>query len=356
MRFPHTGIGKAIYFTSGRLLLLLSISGIIVHGSSFGSAENEKETSFGILKVRTVPSNADVYIEGYDARLGKTPFTTGLKQGKYRLILRLDSYSDFDSTIDIAAGSTNEITAIFRKDISGTKTESALFVGDITPEIESQIRDGKINSRFGILEIISKPSDAEVYINDSDEPWGKTRYTTGLIYGVYRVKIKRDSYLDFDTTVVINVGTRTKVHTKLIKDEGILRITTDPPGAIISIDNKPVGRSPLEFETFISGDYGIKAVLDGHFIGYDSVHVVYGELSRVHFDLKEQISGVIVFTDPPDATVIIDGIEYEPGKAIELPEGFYEIIATRHGYVTVATSIEVKNKAINAVNLTLKEK
>jgi hypothetical protein len=66
---------------------------------------------------------------------------------------------------------------------------------------------------------------------------------------------------------------------------GSLRVVSQPPGALVSVAGKELGRAPLE-STVLTGEHMVRAELDGHAPVERSVRVQAGEEARVNLSLR----------------------------------------------------------------------
>jgi hypothetical protein len=67
----------------------------------------------------------------------------------------------------------------------------------------------------------------------------------------------------------------------------LLVIATQPAGALVYLDDEPIGRTPLEHQT-IAGERRVKVVLDGHVTAQRAVSLVGGVEKRVELTLDRR--------------------------------------------------------------------
>ncbi|AFL95915.1 hypothetical protein containing PEGA domain [Thermococcus cleftensis] len=143
--------------------------------------------SWGVLKVNSNPSGAEVYINGDAA--GKTPLELKLDPGTYTVRLSIEGYEDYEDSIEVRAGETAEVSA------------------NLDP--------------IGYLTVLSEPSGAEVYLGDTYI--GNTPLTGYKVRaGTYWVTIKKEGYDVYKTLVEVGAG-----ETKEIKGELTPRETAE---------------------------------------------------------------------------------------------------------------------------------
>lgn len=149
---------------------------------------------------------------------------------------------------------------------------------------------------FGSIDIRSEPSGASVYLDNVIK--GITPLTIeGVPNGVHRILLRLDGYRDSIETVNVLADTR-QVTADLVQKSatptpgltptgngstdsptttpttvpqvtssastGTLSITTDPPGAIVYIDNEMKGITPARIPGLSAGKHSIVLIMDGY--------------------------------------------------------------------------------------------
>lgn len=162
----------------------------------------------GTLNLTSTPSGVSVLMNGKE--VGVTPLSIPrIPKGRVLLEFKKDGYDTQKREIMIDAGDEPNI--------------------DIT-----------MVEKPGSLSLTSIPSDARFYVNNS--PHGKGPITLkNLTPGIYSVRAEKDGY-DSDTREI------TVTHGKAISEEfrlkcimGRLEVKTEPSGAQIFIDGRPIG-------------------------------------------------------------------------------------------------------------------
>lgn len=147
------------------------------------SARLTTETQWPVtFAIASNPPEAKVYVDG--EYYGTTPVTFNLTPGQYTIELIKKGYENYTSQIDLNPGEHKSITVV------------------LTPS-------------FGYLSINSSPLGAKIYLNGSYI--GKTPLTNYRLHtGRYTVKIVKEGYKEFTTTVTIKPGERTNLTTRLV--------------------------------------------------------------------------------------------------------------------------------------------
>jgi TonB family protein len=114
-----------------------------------------------------------------------------------------------------------------------------------------------------------------------------------------------------------------------------LRIETDPAGATVSIDGKEAGVSPLTIPSVAPGLRTVRVARDGYASAELSLEIAAdAPLAPLRFSLQPTEAKAAIMSDPPGASVIVDG--REAGKAplaeVRLSPGIHDVRVQAAGY------------------------
>lgn len=136
--------------------------------------------SWGVLKVTSTPSGAEVYIN--DENAGRTPLELQLDPGTYTVRVTLDGYEEYEDRIEVRAGETTGISA------------------SLTP--------------VGYVTVTSEPSGARVYLDGTYI--GNTPITEYKVQaGAYEVTVEDDGYQAYKTSIKIEAGETKEINVEL---------------------------------------------------------------------------------------------------------------------------------------------
>lgn len=181
------------------------------------------EIGFGVVGIVTVPTQAMVYIDGI--KLGLTPFKLDeLKAGEHTLKVTKKGYIDHEQSFSVEVGKTERL------------------------EVSLE--------RLNVLAISSKPSRASFYLND--ELKGLTPSSLELLSGIYKLKLVKEGYADWEKELTINRDYSTNVN--MLKMYTV-DFTSVPSQAEVFLNNKYVGRTPVTSRS-AKGSYMVKMHLD----------------------------------------------------------------------------------------------
>lgn len=215
------------------------------------------ETTTGSVSISSVPTNADIYIDGVqqldiNGFALKTPATiSGLSPVTHDITLKLSGYLDYNVPVDIVVGVTKYISAILLQapkltgDISITSSPAGAEIwidsnnmGKVTPDIiidapiglhsftlklvgyndtigDINVVGGVTSYVFAILvplsptkgaiSISSIPQNADIYINDVLLTEKTPATIANLDPGQYTIKLRKSGYTDFITPTPIDI-------------------------------------------------------------------------------------------------------------------------------------------------------
>ena len=98
---------------------------------------------------------------------------------------------------------------------------------------------------LGTLDVTSEPSEADVFLDGSAKPSGRTPYVLGLTPGKVRIKVSLAGYDDRTEDVDVRAGERAALDRPLSPRDGTVEISTDPAGAEVWSGEELIGRTPF---------------------------------------------------------------------------------------------------------------
>lgn len=133
-------------------------------------------------------------------------------------------------------------------------------------------------------------------------------YTSSLPldYGEYFYKIEHEHYETFEGSVQLNAST-TKQYVTLQPAYGVLKITSEPAGAVLAIDGKRVGTTPWTSAKLPGGTVQVRLQAQNHALLEETLQVVgNGSEQSHHFKMVPQFGTVTCRTDMADAEIWVD--------------------------------------------------
>lgn len=194
----------------------------------------------------------------------------------------------------------------------------------------------------GTASITSNPAGAQVTIDG--EPRGATPLRLSLAPGTYTVEL-RSGATTREQQLTVEAGRTAEAFTDLapsLAASGRLHITSDPPGAEITIDGTARGTTPLVLAAVQPGQHRV-VISDGVMTVNRTVDVVPGTTVNVSATMSRAASanGWISVNSPLPLQVWSGGrLLGETGERIPVRVGTYELdlVSEAFGFKTTATA------------------
>ncbi|MCA9672868.1 MAG: PEGA domain-containing protein [Myxococcales bacterium] len=253
------------------------------------------------IEIKSTPPGAKVFVD-VEARgsLGVTPTTVTVEPGTHTVLLKASSYRLTTRTIDIKAG------------------------GKITLDVPLEVG----------LSLQSDPPGAEVRIDDpKGKPIGKTPLTpdnAGIPPGKHTVFVDSPGFITYKEQVDVPTGKAYAMSRAVLKLG--LKITSSPPGALVKVDNKDVGKTPVDVPVS-PGSHDVVLELPGITTAKRTVQAAAGQSSVVHEKFK--VGLLSMRTGPKGATVKVGprDLGAAPLSNVFVPIGQHKVEVTHPGRV-----------------------
>lgn len=239
------------------------------------------------LSIESTPAGAKIYIDAEAAgKVGTTPTDLTIQPGKHLLILKADNYFETTQAFEIKAKESKRIKVILEVPLAVT----------------------------------SEPSGATVHLGaPTSASIGKTPLNKGIKPGPQKIFVKLDGYKTYQEERNVEGGKECRITAAM--QLGI-KIASTPPGATVTIDDKPVeGVTPLE-SGITTGSHTVVIKLAGYKPVTRQVEAAPGKVA----DLDVTLSGgaaLTMHTDVAGAVVKLGDRELgkTPLDGIDIPSG-----------------------------------
>ncbi|MFZ1864362.1 MAG: PEGA domain-containing protein [Polyangiales bacterium] len=267
-------------------------------------------------------SGAAIRIDGEPS--GNVPLRQTLAPGRHLIQVGKRGFVTFSKWVDLESGQVmNMPVTLHPRAPEAPETGSVLITADV-PGIPVLI-DGK---RRGATPLV----------------------VDGLTEGEHVVEIQSpgEGYRTFSKVVTVEPGERTTVDAaiRITPDLGSLRVITNVPGAIVSLDGEDIGVAPAAKAGLQPGEHTVMARATGYEPAEQAVTVVAGRervVSLRFTTASTDLARILVRANVPDATVTIDGEDYgNPPIMIEPAErGTHSVLVRAPGYREVRRACSV---------------
>ena len=309
-------VSKHLYRTAERTVKLPSGATEALHV--------ELKPAFGALAVLSDPPGARVLLD--DQEVGQTPLELPhVSSGEHFVTVRLPLHHDWTTTVRI-------------KD--GERLEKVL---ELQPD-------------YGLLTVGKAAVEATVWVDGED--LGAPPITDhALRSGVHEVVVlpaESRAYRKHVEKVVVKPDERLLVAPQTPLRTGSLMVITEPPDALVLVDGKEGGRSPLTLEELPVGAREVTARAEGFSDRTERVDVEEGLRRRVRLELSRR-GTLVVTSDPPGAAVTINGkaAGVAPLRLPERTAGELRVMCTLPGYVAAWEAVTVRDGAVADANCRL---
>jgi hypothetical protein len=184
--------------------------------------------------------------------------------------------------------------------------------GCITQEINWSVEDARpqvaaanLFSNVGTLEIKSTPNGANVLLDN--KPRGKTPFSGTMEQGEHKISVELKGYNSHEENVVVTKDEKKDVSVILQILPGNLNVKTNPPGAAITLNDRPYQNSPVEIKNLQPGDYKLKVEKEGSDPVVKDIKITAGETSDISINLDSNWGGIDLIANPPGVTIYVDG-------------------------------------------------
>lgn len=226
----------------------------------------------GNLYITTNPQGATVLLN--QVNQGATPLTLeDVQPGMYHIEIIRDLYLGDSRSVEVKSLEYSEVHF------------------DLTPN-------------FGRVKIDTDPPEAMVWINSKQR--GKTPFEAPQFNaGTYALRLVQDFYYEESDTFEIEPGSEFVKSYELKPQFGMVTVTSEPPGADVTVDGVAWGKAPVMRDKVPSGEHVAGLQLEHYFDEEVTIRVSDGEHVEPFYKLRPNVGWLTVTSDPPDARVTL---------------------------------------------------
>ncbi len=332
--FPNARLQSS---TSYRLVLEVSRGTIEV--------DDEDRVKTGFVIIDSEPQGADVYVGVEDAKpeyVGQTPFQKMYPYGHYTFYLQKNMYHRFDGVFDLnqarLQGSFPLKPAFGRMHVTSTPTGARVVIDGVDGEFVTPFTSGNLKSGEYTMRITHdkySPAVRQVTVSDSataevnvvlsanfapitvntlpgaqisinEVVAGTGSVTQELTEGIYNVKVTLAHHRPATKQVEVVANQPQTVELNPTPIYGSLVIMTTPYDADVTIGGKDYGKTPVNIEKLLIGDYDV--VLSKPGCATVTKHITIAEKQTANIETTLPQGCRVNFSGTDGATLKIDGV------------------------------------------------
>jgi hypothetical protein len=308
---------------------------------------NSAET--GGLNIDSIPSGANIFIDGNDRKMTTPAIISGLSPGQHKYKLTLHGYEEVTDSFTMSLGQPLDLHPI----LAQMKDFGTLYIYP-TPVLYGRMVPY-------ILE------GAKVYIDNVDTGKVLPSPITGLTKGIHTFRITRSGVEDRDGMFIINGGDvlLISVYPILLPKIGMVIIRAFPlvgdmKAAYVYIDGKDTGEFSNVRFALPEGTHTYRLKLDGYEDVEGKFDIVENRITRVTAYMKHigvpSFGKLDMSSTPPGALIHLDDVEigqYTPTSVRKLLEGDYTYRISKPGYLDTTGTFTISDKSVIDLHPTL---
>jgi hypothetical protein len=243
----------------------------------------------------------------------------------------------------------------FQKNGFETVQKEIKLTADNTTKIE--MVKGQTIDRLklpGIVIINSEPSNAEVFING--KLVGVTPFLDELIAGDYKLMLKKKMYHSANLSFSLGEGVTKEISKITLKESfALLSLNSTPSNAVVFLNNKRVGKTPIQNKQLLSNTYHLKLQKDLYHDIDQNITLKDGDNTKLNFDFEPAFGKMIITSQPTDANVFIDGelVGKTPFTNKMQPSGKYNVKLEKQLWLGDEKTITIQDNQTTTQNFIL---
>lgn len=195
------------------------------------------------------------------------------------------------------------------------------------------------------LILSSRPAGALAFVDDVLR--GATPVAVeGVAAGRHKFRLRLEGYRDFEGEAEAEEGEVAIAFAQLlpVPPRGTIKVSSKPPGALVILDGKEIGLTPIEIPAVPAGRHRLAFRLEGYKPHEVEVAVEPQKVAEVSVRLEPLLAKVRIETEPPGAKVFLDRrfVGVSPVVVPEVEVGEHELVVELEGYGRVERKVEIR--------------
>ncbi len=249
----------------------------------------------GILRVVSAVPGSTVHIDYEQA--GDAPLVSYVSPGAHTVRVSADGHEPFVRRVEVFANQTTEVSA--------------------------QLRPGK-----GSVEFFVKPMGAVVFIRGNEIGPAPIRLSHQQVQeGTHPYEVRAPRYEPVKGEFDFGLGKNVLLYHELEPSAGRFSITSNPEGASVWLDGRPVGETPVNMRDVAQGVHVVRLEAEGFATVISEVDTTDGSKGVVTERLQSKGAKVVLKTGHAEGVARVQGQVLGKGKKVklELGKGRYDL-------------------------------
>jgi hypothetical protein len=279
--------------TAGRHLVQIKKEGFEDYSSWLETKDNQVQTfaptikeiakpKYGTVVIDADIADAEVYIDGNKHPDNTPSVISNVIEGVHVIEVKKPPGLPWKQTIEVKAGQQTKVRA----------------------ELAANMNGGG-----GVVRVLSDAQGARAFIDGTD--MGPVPVDIKDVKaGDHLVQVKAPGFQSSERHVTVTAGgsqvVKFDLNTEALADQGLLKVVSSTPEAMVFIDGAPIGKVPQE-KRLSQGEHPVVVRLEGFKQFEQKVHVDAGQTVTVQADLKA-VGRLRVLSTPVASTVLINGL------------------------------------------------
>ncbi|MDP6436660.1 MAG: PEGA domain-containing protein [Gammaproteobacteria bacterium] len=266
----------------------------------------------GRVLVKTIPEAAgEVWIDGRAAGVLPTA-EVKLPAGNYELRIRTERFLEYIATVEVAG-----------------RDRLQTFEAELVPG-------------WADVSVSTNPAGAEIVFDD--EVLGVTPATVELLAGSREIVVRKSDWRAERRALNIVAGQAEEIPViELVEAGGLIRVSSQPEGATVTLGNDYQGNTPLDIEVAKGHSYRLRVSQPGYQTATRTVEVAGGEPVPVDIVMQPRLGVINITASPADATLYVDGRSLgNASQQLELIAVPHRLEIRKAGYESWASQVTPK--------------
>ncbi len=316
-------------FCSGfaSLKIILSDYGIVLRKGEVWKLKvtGDKVSDLIPVTIMVTPNNAKVYI---DEELKDVTSTIQVKEGRHKIKIEKEGHYQLIDEFNASA--------------------SNVYFNYKLKEFDLQI-----------AQINSSPTKARIFLDKLEK--GLTNKSIFMYPGKYEIKLIKQGYIDFDTTIVITQDAQNTFYFSMQNDRnfGEIKLNINEKDVKVFINKEEI--KDYNLIKLKPALYKIEIQKEGFYDLSDVVEVNAGNSTSLEYQLKPKVGNLQFEVFPEDATAKLvknnEVVNLWQGLTLikNLTIGDYQLIVSKQGYQTIKKNITIETDKTFKENIRLLE-